>query len=130
MENLHALVVGNSMKHCLLVSQIYMMYHLFAFVFRFNDLIAKNSILQQFLENENFNTHTNNLIALKDLEANLVKLEVSLKDTAKEKDEVSADVAELQHHIKLWISKIAFEKQTQVYNIPTFKFLECLLSFV
>jgi hypothetical protein len=104
-------------------------------VFRFNDLIAKNSILQQFLENENFNTHANNLIALKDLESDLVKLEVCLKDTAQEKEEVSADVAELQHHIKLWTSKIAFEKQTQVLHmvVNIFRFrnapdlLVCLL---
>ncbi|KAI5056554.1 hypothetical protein GOP47_0028372 [Adiantum capillus-veneris] len=89
------------------------MRHNHCLIVRFNDLIAKNTTLQQFLENENFNTQTSIVLSLKDLENDLVQLEVCLKDTAKERDEVNEEVAELQHHVKLWTTKIAFEKQTQ-----------------
>ncbi|KAH7443719.1 hypothetical protein KP509_02G048000 [Ceratopteris richardii] len=89
------------------------MRHNHCLIVRFNDLIAKNTTLQQFLENENFNTQTSIMLSLKDLEKGLVQMDLSLKDAAKERDEVNEEVAELQHHVKLWTTKIAFEKQTQ-----------------
>ncbi|BBM97922.1 hypothetical protein MPTK1_1g09480 [Marchantia polymorpha subsp. ruderalis] len=87
-------------------------------ILRLNDMVAKNSTLEELLKNENANMQAANYAHLKDLGRDLVALEEKIREMTAEKSYANKHLDELEHHAMLWKYKITFELKTQAQIDP------------
>lgn len=85
---------------------------------KLNDLIAKNSSLQEKISNHNFGMEQEFVEELKELEADSIKSETHFQSLKAEKQQLLDEIVEIERQAMLWEKKIQLEKETQAALDP------------
>eukprot|EP00968_Pinguiococcus_pyrenoidosus_P014777 scaffold1350_cov249-Pinguiococcus_pyrenoidosus.AAC.3 len=85
---------------------------------RLNDLIGKNSTMQQAIKNDNFVLEREFVESLKELEQESSELEQRTRKAREEKSQISTEIVEAERQLLLWEKKIELEKETKAALDP------------
>ena len=80
---------------------------------RLNAQIAKNSGLENALQNDNFNLENEIIAELKEMEENATRLESQIDAEREEKRNVLSDIIEAEREIMLWERRLQLEEEMQ-----------------
>lgn len=87
---------------------------------RLNEMISQNAKTADELSDANFNSETDFVRKLKDLEQNSVSNQVEVQRLEQEREILFADVIEAEKQILLWEKKVALERETQDTLNPSY----------
>jgi chromosome segregation ATPase len=80
---------------------------------KLNELVAKNTKMQEDVANANLNLETEFVRRLEELELQGVEMSENIERVKEQKEDVFAEIVEFEKQIMLWEKKILIERETQ-----------------